>query len=101
MEMPMRGGYPPPDTGTPAHGAPGPGDAVAPPTEQTLRRALDRLPHEQRLMLSLRYVEGLGVEELAEAFAVPPQRVTDALSAAMQSLARGVGSFDLRKGDPR
>ena len=78
MRTPSQGTYPPP-------GGP---EEITPSRAHALRESLDRLSHEQRLLLSLRYVEGLGIEELAAAFAVPPAKVTASLGAAMQSLAK-------------
>ena len=53
-----------------------------------LRLAVAGLPVEQRLVVSLHYVEGLGVDEIAAAHGLPPGTVKSRLFAARQTLKR-------------
>jgi RNA polymerase sigma-70 factor (ECF subfamily) len=53
-----------------------------------LRRAIARLPVGQRLVVSLHYGEGFGVEEIAAAHGIPPGTVKSRLSAARETLRR-------------
>jgi RNA polymerase sigma factor (sigma-70 family) len=51
-----------------------------------LAAAISRLPLDQRLLVSLHYGEGLGVDEIAAAHGVPPGTVKSRLYAARQAL---------------
>ena len=51
-----------------------------------LRQAIERLPVEQRLVVSLHYGEGLGVEAIAAAHHLPSGTVKSRLFAARQTL---------------
>lgn len=51
-----------------------------------LAAAIARLPLDQRLLVSLHYGEGLGVDEIAMAHGVPPGTVKSRLSAARKAL---------------
>jgi RNA polymerase sigma-70 factor (ECF subfamily) len=51
-----------------------------------LSHAVAGLPAEQRLVVSLHYGEGLGVEEIAAAHGLPPGTVKSRLHAARQTL---------------
>ena len=68
--------------------------------QAALQVGLDRLPEQQRLLLSLRYLEGLGVAELAAAFALSPEQVSESLAEAMQSLSTLLASVADRKDLP-
>jgi RNA polymerase sigma factor (sigma-70 family) len=51
-----------------------------------LAAALERLPPDQRLLVSLFYGEGLSVEEIAHAHRIPPGTVKSRLHAIRQTL---------------
>ena len=51
-----------------------------------LRQAIAGLPVEQRLVVSLHYVEGFGIDEIAAAHGLPPGTVKSRLFAARQTL---------------
>jgi len=51
-----------------------------------LREAIANLPVEQRLVVSLHYGEGFGVDEIAAAHGLPPGTVKSRLFAARQTL---------------
>jgi len=51
-----------------------------------LRNAIARLPVAQRLIVSLHYGEGFGVDEIAAAHSLPPGTVKSRLSAARETL---------------
>jgi len=51
-----------------------------------LRKAIARLPVGQRLVVSLHYGEGFGVEEIAAAHGLPPGTVKSRLFAAREAL---------------
>jgi RNA polymerase sigma-70 factor (ECF subfamily) len=53
-----------------------------------LRRAIARLPVAQRLVVSLHYGEGFGVDEIAAAHGLPPGTVKSRLFAARGALSR-------------
>ena len=51
-----------------------------------LRKAIARLPVGQRLVVSLHYGEGFGVDEIAAAHGLPPGTVKSRLFAARETL---------------
>jgi RNA polymerase sigma-70 factor (ECF subfamily) len=51
-----------------------------------LRHAVAGLPVEQRLVVSLHYVEGFGIDEIAAAHGLPAGTVKSRLFAARQTL---------------
>jgi RNA polymerase sigma-70 factor (ECF subfamily) len=53
-----------------------------------LRLAVAGLPVEQRLVVSLHYVEGFGIDEIAAAHGLPPGTVKSRLFTARQTLKR-------------
>lgn len=53
-----------------------------------LRRAMAALPVGQRLVVSLHYGEGLGIDEIAAAHGLPPGTVKSRLFAAREALRR-------------
>ena len=53
-----------------------------------LRHAVAGLPVEQRLVVSLHYGEGFGIDEIAAAHGLPPGTVKSRLFAARQTLKR-------------
>jgi RNA polymerase sigma-70 factor (ECF subfamily) len=53
-----------------------------------LRAAISRLPVGQRLVVSLHYGEGFGVDEIAAAHGLPPGTVKSRLFAARETLRR-------------
>ena len=53
-----------------------------------LSQAVAGLPVEQRLVVSLHYGEGLGIDEIAAAHGLPPGTVKSRLFAARQTLKR-------------
>ncbi len=55
---------------------------------QLLAQRLESLPERLRLLLALRYLEGLGVAELASALSMSPDEVGLGLTEAMQALMR-------------
>lgn len=55
---------------------------------QLLLERLEDLPERLRLLLALRYLEGLGVAELATALSMSPEEVGRGLTEAMQALMR-------------
>ena len=61
-----------------------PGDA--PDARLDLRKAVARLPVGQRLVVSLHYGEGFGVDEIAAAHGLPPGTVKSRLFAAREAL---------------
>jgi RNA polymerase sigma-70 factor, ECF subfamily len=56
-----------------------------------LRRALDRLPEEQRSVILLVGVEGMRYEEVAEVFDVPVGTIRSRLSRGREALRRLIG----------
>ena len=68
-------------------GAPAPDvQAVAGQEAAVLHRAIAALPEGQREVLVLRYIEGLGEREVAEAAGIPPGTVKSRLHHAMRNL---------------
>jgi len=73
---------------------PEPGDEAPAPDAQVvagqeaaaLHRAIAALPEGQREVLVLRYIEGLGEREVAEAAGIPPGTVKSRLHHAMRNL---------------
>lgn len=64
-----------------------------------LRSALRRLPAEQRRLLALHHLDGLGVSEIATVLRVPVGTVKSRLHAARESLRQTMGeSHDVRSG---
>lgn len=57
-----------------------------PPEAARLQAALRRLPAEQRAMLSLRYLDGMGMTEIAQVFEVPVGTVKSRLFHAREQL---------------
>ena len=53
---------------------------------EVLREAIKQLPHEQRAILSLFYVDGLSVRDIAEAFSLPVGTVKSRLYYARSTL---------------
>jgi RNA polymerase sigma-70 factor (ECF subfamily) len=53
-----------------------------------LRRAIAMLPVSQRLVVSLHYGEGFGIDEIADAHGLPPGTVKSRLFAARETLRR-------------
>jgi RNA polymerase sigma-70 factor (ECF subfamily) len=53
-----------------------------------LRKAIARLPVEQRLVVSLYYGEGFGIDEIAAGHGVPPGTVKSRLFAAREALKK-------------
>lgn len=51
-----------------------------------LRKAIARLPVEQRLVVSLHYGEGFGIDEIARGHGLPPGTVKSRLFAAREAL---------------
>lgn len=67
--------------------------AAEPPADRIderldLRKAIARLPVEQRLVVSLHYGEGLGVEEIAAGHGIPLGTVKSRLFAAREALKK-------------
>lgn len=79
----------------------GPTDAIGEPggpwgvqtneDRRSVRRALDRLPDEHRVILILRDVRGLEYEQLAEALGIPPGTVRSRLFRARRALREALG----------
>lgn len=69
------------------------GDAAveAHATGLSVTAAMQRLPHEQRVVVALVLVEGLSYREAAEALDVPVGTVTSRLGRARQELQRMLG----------
>lgn len=57
---------------------------------EALREALGRLPAEQRALLSLKYAEGFGVEEIANIFGVPEGTIKSRLYYAREALRQAM-----------
>lgn len=62
------------------------GTFIDPETSLDLAAAVNRLPPDQRLLVSLFYGEGLSVEEIAHAHNVPPGTIKSRLFAIRQTL---------------
>lgn len=69
----------------PAEPPPAPDNDTSP---DDLHAAIDRLPAGQRAALSLHYLEGLGVREVARALAIPPGTVKSRLHHGRETLKR-------------
>ncbi len=59
-----------------------------PRRRQIVTEAIEGLPESLRLVLTLRYCEGLGVRELAETLDLTPREVNRAISAAVTAVYR-------------
>lgn len=83
----------------PADPRPGPDEQAAEQQElHRLHEALARLPHEQRLLLRLRYEQGLTLAEVARLTRQPdPFRANRQIQAALDALARLMDSGPDRK----
>jgi len=57
---------------------------------QIVTEAIERLPEPLRLVLTLRYCEGLGVRELAETLELTPREVNRAISTAVTEIYRSL-----------
>ena len=68
------------------HSAPSDDDDPSADEVARLRRALERLPNETRALVSLRYLEGLELAELAEVFGIPEGTVKSRLHHARAQL---------------
>ncbi len=79
--------------------APAP-DAVAAGNQEAraLARAIARLPEGQREVLVLRYFEGLGEGEVAEAAGIPPGTVKSRLHHAVRGLRRELATLREEEG---
>ncbi len=80
-----------PDVPTPGHTQAGRIERAE--TESAIREALDSLPPKYRLVIILRYFEGLNGAEIAEAMKTTPKGVERLLARARQSLEPLLGSF--------
>jgi RNA polymerase sigma-70 factor (ECF subfamily) len=65
-----------------------------------LQEAIDRLPPEHRAVVCLRHIEGLSVQEVAEALGIPDGTVKSRLHYARRQLRRYVVAR-LREGEER
>lgn len=82
-----------------------PGDQTDPLLRRTLRRLVGSLTAPQRLVLTLRYQEDLGVEEIAETLEMPPNTVKSHLRRGLLTLREqlapqsegGRSSFSVRR----
>jgi len=54
--------------------------------ERVVVEAIDRLPERARLLVALRYFEGLGLAELAAALGLPPAEVDRQITAAVTEI---------------
>ena len=54
--------------------------------KQSVREVIDGLPEEQRIILALRYYEGLSLAEIAQLFGLPASSVEGRFSEAMATL---------------
>jgi len=80
----------------------GPWSLPLPRRRQIVAEAVERLPDRLRLVLALRYCEGLGVRELAEALELPPREVHRAISEAVTEIYRSlVRAERLARGEAR
>ena len=80
----------------------GPWSLPAAHRRQIVAEAVERLPDRLRLILALRYCEGLGVRELAEALGLTPREVHRAISAAVTEVYRSlVHAERLARGEAR
>jgi RNA polymerase sigma-70 factor (ECF subfamily) len=70
-----------------------PDPAVSRERRELLARALDSLPAEQRVVLSLFAVDGLSHREIAEIMAVPEGTVWSRLHAAKKRLSAALGGL--------
>jgi DNA-directed RNA polymerase specialized sigma24 family protein len=61
-----------------------------PKRRQIVSDAVERLPEPLRLVLTLRYCEGLGVRELAETLDLTPREVNRAISTAVTEIYRSL-----------
>ena len=52
--------------------------------------AVETLPERSRVLLALRYYEGLGVEELSDALGLTPKEVHGGISLAVTSIHRAL-----------
>ena len=66
---------------------------------QTIRAAVDRLPAQLRLVVTLRYTEGMAYEEIAEVLGCSPGTVASRLNRAHKALERKLARFAPRSGD--
>jgi DNA-directed RNA polymerase specialized sigma24 family protein len=57
---------------------------------QIVSEEVDRLPEPLRLILTLRYCEGLGVRELAEILDLTPREVNRSISVAVSEIYRSL-----------
>lgn len=64
---------------------------------ERVRRALERLPEEQRVTLILRHYQGLTYEEISETLAVPLGTVKWRIHEAMQRLREWIGARERRE----
>ena len=78
------------------------GDSVTPvetlsrqETEEALRRAIDRLPEEQKAVVILSEIEGLKYQEIGEILEVPVGTIKSRMHAAMEKLKDYLTGIDL------
>ncbi|MDO9336676.1 MAG: sigma-70 family RNA polymerase sigma factor [Caulobacter sp.] len=71
-----------------------PASPVHPDQTLDLAAALDRLPPDQQVLVSLFYGEGLSVEAIADAFHVPPGTIKSRLHAIRQILKTALEGSD-------
>lgn len=58
---------------------------------QTIAQALDSLPEEERIILSLHYLRGLSAEEIAQMLKVPERSVTAIITSGKARLSALIG----------
>jgi DNA-directed RNA polymerase specialized sigma24 family protein len=58
--------------------------------KQVVVQAIEQLPEQARMLLALRYYEGLGVDELAEALRSNPNAIREAIGKAVESVYRSL-----------
>ena len=79
-----------------------PGDSATPvenlsrlEREEALRRAIDRLPEEQKAVVTLSEIEGLKYQEISEILGVPVGTIKSRMHAAMEKLRDFLSDIEL------
>ena len=57
---------------------------------QVVVQSMDQLPEQARMLLALRYYEGLGMDELAEAMGSNPGDIRQAIGKAVETVYRSL-----------
>ncbi len=59
--------------------------------------AIDQLPDPSRMLLALRYYEGLGIHELSEALGTAPEEVKQTIASAMNQVYTALVNAEQRE----